>query len=361
MSDKKKLDLNLRCVDFIQDYVEDIPMPVISKISGKDYLAYGVNNDMPSVYSNAVDECSILGSVVDTITTYISGGGVDNDREIDNQGTMLSELLPKMVYDYLAIGACAVQILRNPYGDIAKLCYIDATCVRLNEDETKVYYSKNWGRYNRDIRVYDRWDKTNKSPNAIMYIKNQKSKDLYGKPVWHSSLRDALTMIEASKANFNSIVNQFAPNTLISFNSGIPDPETKDAMERSVLDKYSGSNGAKIFMTWCDSADTAPTVQNFSAEDYTDKYNAILETCKSNILSAFRVSPQLIGIPNNTGFASEEFEDAYKLLYATQIRPIQDYIERQFGKLNINFKFKEFQIQFSTGTTDNQPNNIEIK
>ncbi len=363
MSDKqdKKIDINLRCIDYIHDYVEDIPVPIVSKLSGKDFMAYGLNNDMPSIYVNAVDNCSTLGSVVDTITTYVSGAGVTDDREIDKQGKMLSELLESLVFDYVSTGACAVQILRNPYGDIAQLCYVDVTCVRLNEDGTYVYYSKNWGKYNRDIRKYDRWEKGSKSPNSIMYIKNPKSRDIYGVPVWNSSLRDALTMIEASKANYNSILNQFTPNTLISFNSGIPDPETKDQMERSVLEKYTGSNGTKIFMTWCDSADTAPTVQNFSAEDYTEKYNAIMETSKTNILSAFRVSPQLVGIPNNTGFASEEYEDAYKLLYSTQIRPIQDYFEKQFAKLNINFKFNEFKIDFSNPgeQNNNEVNTVE--
>ncbi len=345
-------EINLRCVDYIHDFVEDIPVPLITKQSGKDFMNYGPNNDMPQIYKDAVNDCSILGSVVDTITTYVSGAGVDNDREIDNQGTMLSELLEKMIYDYISIGAAAVQILRNPYGEVVKLCYVDASNVRLNEDETFVYYCKNWGRYNRDIRKYDRWTKDNKSPNAIMYIKNSKSRDIYGQPIWASSLRDALTMIEASKSNYNSVLNQFSPNTLISFNQGIPDPETKDEMERAVLNKYSGSNGAKIFMTWCDSQDTAPTVQSFSAEDYTEKYTAVMETAKSNILSAFRVSPQLVGIPNNTGFAAEEFEDAYQLLYATQIRPIQDYFEKQFKKINIIFKFNEFNVEFKTKTQE---------
>lgn len=346
MSDKK-LDINLRCVDYIHDYIEDIPVPVITKMSGKDFLAYGPDNNMPQIYKDTVDDCSTLGSVVDMITTYVAGAGVDNDREIDKQGTMLSELMEKLIYDYIGIGAATVQILRNTYGEIVQLCYVDVTCVRLNEDEDYVYYSKNWGRYNRDIRKYDRWQKDSISPNSIMYIKNPKSRDVYGKPIWNSSLRDALTMIEASKSNYNSVLNQFAPNTLISFNQGIPDPETKDEMEKAVLEKYSGSNGSKVFMTWCDSADTAPTVQSFSAEDYTDKYNAVMETAKNNILSAFRVSPQLIGIPNNTGFASEEYEDAYKLLYATQIRPIQDYFEKQFRKLSINFKFNEFKVGFT--------------
>lgn len=358
MSDKK--DINLRCIDFIHDYIEDIPVPIINKVSGKDWMSYGANNDMPDVYKGAVDECSTLGSVVDMITTYVAGAGVEGDQEIDNQGTMLSELLEKLVYDYIGIGAASLQILRNPYGEIAQLIYVDATCVRLNEDETYVYYSKNWCKYNRDIRKYDRWTKDNKSPNSIMYIKNPKSRELYGQPVWNSSLRDALTMIEASKANYNSILNQFSPNTLISFNAGIPDPETKDAMERSVLEKFSGSNGAKIFMTWSDSADTAPTLQSFSAEDYTEKYQAIMDTAKNNILSAFRVSPQLVGIPNNTGFASEEYEDAYKLLYATQIRPIQDYFEKQFKKLNINFKFNEFKIDFTKPGENNTPTLTKI-
>lgn len=355
MSDKK-IDINLRCVDYIHDHIEDIPVPTIYKQSGKDFLSYGESNNMPQIYKDAVDECSTLGSVVDMITTYISGAGVDDDREIDNQGTMLSELMEKLVYDYIGVGAATVQILRNPYGEVVKLSYVDVTCVRLNEDGDKVYYSKNWGRYNRDVRVYDRYTKGLISSNSIMYIKNPKTRDVYGKPIWNSSLRDALTMIEASKSNYNSVLNQFSPNTLISFNQGIPDPETKDEMEKAVLEKYSGANGSKVFMTWCDSADTAPTVQSFSAEDYTDRYNSVMETAKNNILSAFRVSPQLIGIPNNTGFAAIEYQDAYELLYATQIRPIQDYFEKQFKKLNINFKFNEFKIEFHR---EAQVNNYE--
>lgn len=341
-----KKDINLRCVDFGCNEESFVPAPKVSKVSGKEWMAFGDNNDMPQVYKDTVEECSTLGSVVDMISTYICGAGIQGDREIDEQGTMLSELLEKIVYDYISTGAFAVQLLRNPYGELTKLAYVDINRIRLNEDGNRIFYNKNWGKYTRDTRVYDRWVKESISDNSIMYVKNPKTRELYGKPLWHSSLRDALTMIEASKSNYNSILNQFSPNTLISFNQGVPDPETKDEMEKAIIGKYTGSRAAKIFVTWSDSQDTAPTLQSFSAEDYTDKYNAVMESAKQNILTSFRVSPQLVGIATQTGFTSQEYKDAFELLYSTQIQPMQRYIEKQFKKLNINFTFNKFEVDF---------------
>ena len=328
-----------------------IPLPIESKVSGKEYINYGEDNLFPQMIDNLVDDCSTLGTVVSMVSTYITGAGVDNDKEINKEGMLLSELLEKVVYDYIKQGAFAVQLLRNPYGELVSINYVPVANCRLDENGDYVFIANKWEKYTRNIKRYDRWKNGETKPNTIMYVKDTKCRGTYGSPLWKSALRDALTLVEASKSNYNSIINNFQPNTLISFNQGIPDEQTKDDMEKAILNKYCGSDGSKILLTWSDSQDTAPTVQSFNSEDYTAKYQAVMETSRQNILCSMRVSEQLVGISSQaTGFNSLEYENSYKLLYATQIRPMQDFIEKQFRKLNVNFKFQEFKITFANTT-----------
>lgn len=342
-----KQDINFRCYDN-HDVNINTYKPMEVKLSGKEYLAYGEDNQFPQMVEELIENCAILGTCTDAVVTYTSGAGITNDRQIDENGMMLSELLEKLVTDYINHGAFAVQLLRNTYGELVKLAYVNVANCRLDETGDFVYYSKNWGKYTRSVKKYSRWNLKNVEPNSIMYVKNQKTKGIYGKPMWSSCILDANTIIEASKSNHNSIINQFQPNVLISFNQGIPDQDTKDEMEKAIMKKYTGSNGSKILLTWSDSQDTAPTVEQFQTDDYTAKYESVMATCKNNIIMAFRISEQLLGINTSQGFNDIEYANSYALFYATQIRPIQDYIEKQFKKIGFDFRFNEFTVEFKT-------------
>lgn len=349
MTNKEKIAF--RVCDTCESKDRTIPIYIETKNSSKKYVSFGEDNQYPNHIYDMINDCSTLGSAINTYVTYVVGGGINGDVTINKEGDTLVELLEKVVYDYIAYGAASIQLLRNTEGKIVNMYHIPVHYCRLDEASESVYYNKKWNSYNKDTKKYPRWNATEIYANSIFYIKSNKSIGIYGTPLWASSMRDVSTLIEASKQNLNSIINNFASNVLINFANGIPDDDTKDAMEEAILEKYTGSKGSKIFISWSDSQETAPSLQAFSSEDYTEKYSNAIKVARENILGSFGLSPQLIGIlPDQTGFNSVEYTNAYSLFKDTTVKPIQKYIEKQFSKLNIPFTFNEFKVEFVSGS-----------
>lgn len=177
-----------------------------------------------------------------------------------------------------------------------------------------VMYSKKWGNYTKNMKKFPRWRYDNVDGNSILWMKSPKTKGVYGKPIWSSALREVLTYTEASKINYSTALNHFAPTTLISFNNGTPSDEEMDDIEQAIINKYTGADGTNIMLTWSDSKDNAPEILSFDTANYTEKFTTIANACRNAILASFRCSGQLIGlIEGQTSFNSVEFADSFSL------------------------------------------------
>lgn len=343
---------------------EILPIPDLSETlqTGKEFVSHGPDNNVPQLLYEYYQDCYILQSAINQTADYISGAGIEilsNETSIQNyndagnlivsrENETLTSLVNKLTLDYVLFGGLSFQIIYNKLGKIAELNYVDPRNIRLNEDSTKVFYNKNWGKYARNIKYFPIYDKENTKNSCIFYYKNPKSRGIYGRPFWNGALREVITLIEASKQNYNDMINGFSPNVLISFNNGIPPEDIQDEVEDAVIKKFSGSSGNKIMLIWNESKENSPEISSFSTEDYTERYNSVLNTCRNAILASFRCSGQLLGVlPEQTGFNSVEYEGAFKLFKTTVIQPIQNEIEDVFKQIGINIKLKEFEINFS--------------
>lgn len=337
-----------------------IPAAIETTMNGKDYVLFGEHNDMPQTYYDCYTDCSILQSVINGVTDYISGSGINtNDYTINRSGETLTTIIKKVTLDYIIFGAFALQVIRNKNSEIAEINWVDVRNCRLNEGGDKVYYTKNWGKYSRNIKVYDRYSMNEMYPSSIFYFKNPKSRSVYGNPVWSAALRDVLTLIEASKQNYSNMLNQFSPNVVISFNNGVPTEDVQDEIEDAVIRKFTGSDGNKIMLTWSDSRENAPELSSFQTEDYTNKYIAVMSASENNILAAFRMSAQLAGISTqSTGFSDIEYKNSFKVFKETVVKPIQNEIEAAFNALGFEFQLNEFVIDFEK---DNNETNTDIQ
>ena len=343
----KKENIKMRCCGHDERW--SIPEPVETVTSGKAWTNWGADNQFPNTLYECYTDCSILGSVINAVSDYVAGSGVTGDDPVVNrEGEKLSELLQRVVLDYVIFGQFSIQIIRNKLGEIKELNYIDVRNCRLNEDGDKVYYCKAWGKYARNVVEYDRWQDGVEHPVSVFYYKNPKARNVYAQPMWGAALRDALTCIEASKSNYMSLLNGFAPNTIISFTNGTPSDDVQDEVEALVMDKFTGSDGSRLMLTWSDSKEQAPEVKSFTTEDYTQRYEAVMNASKANILAAFRVSAQLVGIASQeTGFSNIEYRESFNIFKTTVVRTIQSEIERAFKKIGYEFTLNEFMLPAS--------------
>lgn len=345
----------------------NIPIPK-ETADKKGFVVFGENNDYPNFLFDGYSECSILQSIINGLTDYVCGSGFEDaiaeNRTINRNGETYAELVKKVVVDYIIFGAFSLQIIRNKAGKVIELYWIDTRRVRLDEDEKYVYYRREWTKYSRDMKKYDRWQRDMNFDNCIYYYKRPVARGTYGLPMWSSVVKDVQTAIEISKFHLSSILNNFAASAFINFNNGVPTKEEQKDIEKRINEKFSGStNAARMMLSFNNNKEQAVTVERIQEDNFDQKYAALAKSVKENIFVAFRAQPQLFGTdPDRTGFNSQEYSESFKLFKKTVVAPIQTEIETAFARIDPNFAFKlkEFNIDFDpvTPQTNENPTNI---
>lgn len=341
------------CVKF--ETTSTIPLIEEVKVNNKDFVFFGTENNAPDELLTLYNDCTILQSVINGTADYVVGGGIDiEDVIVNRKQEKLTELLSKIALDYILFGGFSIQVIKNKLNKVAEVNYIDVRYIRLSENGEKIYYNSNgWGKYARNIKQFEPFTQDTTNPSTILYVKNPKSRGIYGKPIWNGAIRDVATLIEASKQNYSNLKNGFSPNVLISFNNGVPTEDVQEQIEEAIIEKYTSSEGNKILLSFADSKETSPEISSFSTEDYTPRYQLVIDSCREAILSAFRASSQLFGVaPDRTAFNSVEYTESFKLFNTTVIAPIQREIEKAFNKIGFEFTIKPFQIDFNNENKD---------
>lgn len=336
----------------------NIPLPKETVDGKKGFVSFGNDNNFPAFLFDSYSECSILQSIINGLTDYVCGSGFADttmqDRSINRTGETYAELVKKVAADYLIFGAFSIQIIRNKAGRVLELYWIDTRRVRLDEDGKYVYYRKEWTRYSRDMKKYDRWQRDVMFDNCIYYFKRPVSRGTYGLPMWSSVAKDVTTAIEISKFHLSSILNNFAASAFINFNNGVPTKDEQKEIEKRINDKFSGStNAARMMLSFNNNKEQAVTVERIQEDNFDQKYQALAKSVKENIFVAFRAQPQLFGTdPDRTGFNSQEYAESFKLFKKTVVAPIQTELETAFARIDpaLSFRLNEFNIEFDPVT-----------
>lgn len=337
----------------------NIPQPKETPDKSKGFVTFGEGNAYPDFLFNCYSDCSHLQSIILGLIDYVCAAGMDNQdlekRVINKKGETLIELVKQVVADYLIFGAFAIQIIRDKGGRITELLWIDCRRVRLDEEGEVVYYRKDWTKYGREMKKYDRWQRDKKFDNCIFYYKRPAARGVYGLPMWSSVVKDVTTAIEISKFHLSAILNNFVASAVINFNNGVPTKDEQKMIERKINDKFSGStNAARMLVSFNNNKDQAVTIARVPEDNFDQKYQALSKSTKENIFVAFRAQPQLFGTdPDRTGFNSQEYQESFKLFKKTVVAPIQSEIETAFARIDPAFTFRlnEFTIDFEPNQT----------
>ena len=79
------------------------------KVSGKEYLFWGVDNKFPQDLFNLYLNCPIMSGIINGTVDFISGNEVVSDLDIVNrEGETISDLVRKIALDYELFGGFAI-------------------------------------------------------------------------------------------------------------------------------------------------------------------------------------------------------------------------------------------------------------
>ena len=113
-------------------------------------------------------------------------------------------------------------------------------------------------------------------------------------------------------------------------------------------DKFCGSSNAnRLLVSFSPDAAHRPIITKLEQDNADGKYEATTKWAREAILTAFRASPNLLGISlENAGFNTQEFSSAFKLFNRTSVRPVQQALNRMFARIGIEIENKPFVINF---------------
>lgn len=308
--------------------------------SNRGFVTWGDNNDYPEYLNNLYSNVATLHAIIEGTVDFISGNAVNVDdivwsQQVNDKGDTMTELIRLCGRDLLRYGGFAINVIRNKSGNVGGLYYINLKRLRVSEDRKQFYFSKDWSRsYGRvKTTIYPAFDANSKDPSSIYFYSNNKD-GIYPIPPYQAALRSCEIEKNVSEYHLNSLYNGFAGSYLINMNNGIPNDEQKTEIEEYFNDKYSGyGNAARVVFTFSPDKEHAPELIKLDTEDYGEKYKSMTENCKQNIFTSFRALPQLFGINLNTGFQTQEYEEAFKLYNKTTVRPLQNTIIQAISKI----------------------------
>lgn len=339
-TDKLKNEGTRESLNFqiIENKTKVIPVLKETKMTGKKWISYGEKNDFPAYLFDLYLRSTVLQSIIEGVIDYTVGAGVNSTNinpEINTDGETLEDLIKQILVDYMVTGGFALNVLRDAEDRISELYWVDIRNVRLSDDGKTAYYSDNingWGVKPEEIPVFD-----SKKPhkNSLFYYKGHISRGTYPIPRWSGAIMAVETSTEISKYHLSAILNNFSPSAIISFNNGVPDKATQDAIERKINKKFVGSENVNRFiLSFSEGGENATTIQKLDSDDADQKFSTLKESIFEEIFIAFRCTPELFGMKKDgNGFNKQEYLEAYALFNKTMIQPLQKDITRCFDKI----------------------------
>lgn len=321
----------------INPYIQTNDITPTETDSRKGFVTWGTDNCFPFYLENLYNTVPTLHSIIEGSVDFVTGNNIEFENGdsviINSRGEALSDLVRNISRDYFIYGGFAINVVRNDLGTITGLYYLDFSTVRCSEDRTQLYYSKDWSKSRSKYLVYPRFESNKITSNSIYYYTTT-NKTTYPSPLYSASLKNCEIERNVTEYFYNSLYNGFSANTIVSLNNGIPNDEQKEEIEEYFNDKYSGyGNASRTVFIFSPDKEHSPEITTLSTDDFSSKFNALSENCKQSIFTSFRALPQLFGINLNTGFSTQEYDEAFRLYNRTVIRPIQNVIKTSIERI----------------------------
>ncbi len=337
-----------------------VPVFEESQVSPKSFVQYGRDNDYPDILRSYKKQSATLGTIINGITDYIAGDGVDVlpaaaafAEKMNRRGETVEEIVRQLAGDYALYGGFAIQVIYSRLGIVAEIYALDFAKVRSNKYNDQLFYREDW-RTGGKLLKYPSFDRDRaalgREPSQILYFKNG-ARTTYPQPMYESALKDIRIEIACSDYNLSSISRGFMARYILNMpNDANLTDDQKDTIENGIKEKFCGANlDTNLMIYWMNDGEKLEA-QKIEADDTNERFLTTKEDARSNIYTAFRATPNLFGLPSaTTGFNSQEYSQSFKLFQKTVIAPMQKAIENAFAKIfgtDEAIRIKPFTINF---------------
>lgn len=285
----------------------------------------------------------------------------DNQRLLmaNSIGESMYDIWQKATLDFILYGAVSLNIVwRKDRDQGFEIYYTDTSKLRAGRTDmhdriNDYYFSADWAFPKKEPFVPRRlpaFNITSEEPSQIYYYTTHSvGNNYYATPTYWGAATAISTELEIYNWWFNSICNNLQPSLFVSINSGIPDPEQREDIYRTLTQKYGGSNStSKLMLTFANSKEEAPEITQIATNGSDKMWIEMGASVQQAILTSHQISSaELLGIQTPGALGSRDHLEAQDHFNRLVIAPIQTEIKKVFEKL-LNLR-------------DGQPADIEIK
>jgi hypothetical protein len=270
--------------------------------------------------------------------------GDDNRLLMANSlGDSIYDIWDRVCLDFILYGGFSLNIVwRKDRDEGFDMYYMDFSKLRAEKSDFhdrihNFYYSSDWAFPKKFIpRKLPAFDIKNEDPSQIYYYTTHSAgNNYYPTPSYWGSATAISTQIEIFNWHFNNIINGLSPSLFVALNNGVPDPDQREEIYNTMVNKYAGSNvSGKLFLTFSDGKEQAPEITPIQSNGSDKLWVELNSMVQEAILTAHQISsPELLGImtPGKLGTADHlEAQDHFQNLV---IKPIQTELKQVFQKI----------------------------
>lgn len=365
MSEELKKDNFLKVFEMAQANVPIIEENLIIN-TRTPWVYYGPNNLAPQelirLYnSSPTHRAAIMSKWFGVRGESISLKNGDDSRLLmaNSIGESVYDIWQKATLDFILYGAVSLNIVwRKDRDQGFEIYYTDTSKLRAGRTDmhdriNDYYFSADWAFPKKEPFVPRRlpaFNITSEEPSQIYYYTTHSvGNNYYATPTYWGAATAISTELEIYNWWFNSICNNLQPSLFVSINSGIPDPEQREDIYRTLTQKYGGSNStSKLMLTFANSKEEAPEITQIATNGSDKMWIEMGASVQQAILTSHQISSaELLGIQTPGALGSRDHLEAQDHFNRLVIAPIQTEIKKVFEKL-LNLR-------------DGQPADIEIK
>lgn len=195
----------------------------------------------------------------------------DNNRLMmaNSLGDHIYDIWDRACLDFILYGGFSINIVWRKDREMGfDMYYMDFSKLRAEKSDFhdrihNFYYSSDWAFPKKFVpRKLPAFDIQNEEPSQVFYYTTHSAgNNYYPTPSYWGSATAISTQIEIFNWHFNNIVNGLSPSLFVALNSGIPDPDQREEIYNTMVNKYAGSNvSGKLFLTFSDGKEQAPEI-----------------------------------------------------------------------------------------------------
>jgi len=335
------------------NFAKTMAKPTEEKDRG-GFIKWGKKNDWPFFINELREGSPVHGGIIKNKVRYISGGGIEVvsgqlDEFLQNKYAdfTIEEIADSMTEDYEGFGGFIVKGTWDMEGTkVAKWEALPIDNCRFSEKLDRVYLSDDWNAQNQseektNFRSYPVLDEKNRTGSFFIFYKdpvkkNKKELGIYPKPPYFSGIYAIETDYLLNRYNNSLVQNSFSSGKMIVLTDGIPETQAEiDKAVQGIKNKSAGvDNAGDIVVTFAESRDRAPIVENLNGDDLDKRYSQTGATTLQNILIAHGVvSPTLFGVMQQGSFNAAESAQLFEVFKKTYVTQRQERLNWMLNKM----------------------------